>query len=283
MPLPSILLSSFFTLLSVKAIACNFLPENNLTIPVTKSTSGITEEQYHQAIDKFEARYRPILENIGKKLTIERLWEDPRVNAGTLKKEQEVIIRPYGGFARHPKITSDGYLLVLCHELGHHLGGSPKKNHPEPSWPSTEGQADYYATLKCLRKIFREDDNIAAIREIEVPSVITEKCSLSFKTAWEKALCIRTSMAGIAVAHVMAQTKREENPDVSTPDTSITAMTLDAHPDTQCRLDTYFQGSICEVSSYKPVSSQDEKIGTCHPLNGHELGNRPSCWFAAGK
>lgn len=274
-----ILLFCFFNLLTVRALACTFLPENNLAIPVTKTSSGMTEEQYYQVIDKFEARYRPILENIGKKLTIERLWEDPRVNAGTLRKGQEVIIRPYGGFARHPMITLDGYLLVLCHELGHHLGGIPKKNLPPPNWPSTEGQADYYATLKCLRKIFRDDDNVATIKGIEVPSVINEKCTLSFKTAWEKALCIRTSMAGISVAKVMAQTKREENPDVTTPDTSITETTLDTHPDTQCRLDTYFQGSICEVSSYKPVSSKDEKIGTCHPLNGHHLGNRPTCWF----
>ncbi|MCM2351722.1 MAG: hypothetical protein NDI69_17025 [Bacteriovoracaceae bacterium] len=260
--------------------ACTFLPENNVTIPISEKSEGLSEAQYHQVIDKFAAKYTSILEKISKTLTIHRLWEDPRVNAATTRKGNEVILRLYGGFARHPKITQDGYALVLCHELGHHLGGAPKKDLAGASWASTEGQADYYATLKCLRKVFRDDDNLASINEMKVPLLIKEQCSMPFKTDWEKALCIRTAMAGIDVANVMSKTKREEAPDVSNPDQSVVDSTMEAHPGTQCRLDTYFQGSICEVSSYKPVSSKDERRGTCHPLNGHQSGIRPGCWFA---
>ncbi len=268
---------SLFIYLS-KSWSCSFLPENNMTISPSEKSDGLTEAQYHQVIDKVAETYSVILEKIGKKLTINRLWEDPRVNAGTTKKGNEVIINLYGGFARHPMLTEDGYALVICHELGHHLGGAPKKNLPDPSWPSTEGQADYYATLKCLRKVFRKDDNQMAIKEKEVPLLATEKCSLSFKQEWERALCVRTTLAGISVGNVMAY-RRDVLPDINTPDQNIVDQTVDSHPLTQCRVDTYFQGSICEISSYKSVSSLDERIGTCHPSHGHEMGIRPACWF----
>lgn len=270
----------FFLLFLNDSFACHFLPENNLTIPLGQKNSGLSEEQYNQVIDKFVLRYEKILNDINKTLTIRRLWEDPRVNASTTKKGQEVIINLYGGFARHPEVTPDGYSLVLCHELGHHLGGLPKKTQEGSTWASTEGQADYYATLKCLRKVFRDDDNISAIQEMEIPTSVKDQCS-DFKREWERALCIRTTMAGLAVARVMAQTQRQPLPQFEKPDQEIVAKTSEEHPKVQCRLDTYFQGSVCEISSYIPVSGKDEWSGACHEKNGHGPGIRPSCWFAS--
>jgi hypothetical protein len=267
--------------LLVQIAQASILPENSLAFPVSAKNEGLTESQYHQVIDKVEKVYRPIVEELGKKLTISRLWDDPRVNAGTLRSGREWILRMYGGYARHPLVTEDGYALVMCHELGHHLGGSPKKylGGNEPRWPSTEGQADYFATLKCLRRIFRHENNKEIVAKLPVPTFVSEQCALPFPNDWERALCIRTAMAGISVANISATIRNTEFPRPETPDADVVGKTFEAHPKPQCRLDTYFQGSICEVSSIRSVSDTDEVAGTCHPKAGHTSGTRPLCWF----
>lgn len=278
-----VLVLTLVSLIFAQIASATILPENSLAIPVTQKSDGLTDIQYNAVIDKVEKVYRPIVEALGKKLTINRLWDDPRVNAGTSMKGNEWILYLYGGYARHPLITEDAYALVICHELGHHLGGTPKKilDGTNPGWPSVEGQADYFATLKCLRKIFRKDDNTAAISQLVVPELVSQKCSESFKTEWEISMCKRTSMAGMSVAAISADMRQTEVPVVESPDPSIVETTYEAHPVPQCRLDTYFQGSICEVSSTRQVSTEDETKGTCHENLGHEAGLRPSCWFKA--
>jgi hypothetical protein len=191
----------------------------------------------------------------------------------------------YGGYARHRLVTEDAYALVICHELGHFLGETPKKLYRsgKPAWPSVEGQADYFATLKCLRKVFRKEDNERAIAGALIPSLVREKCSSAFKTKWEIALCARTSLAGISTAAISAEIRNTDLPVVDTPDPSVASETYEAHPLPQCRLDTYFQGSICEVSSTRSLSSEDESKGTCHQALNHIDGVRPACWFKPTK
>lgn len=275
---------SFFYILCV-ILSLNthasIVPDNEITIPTSKKGQGLTEDQYHQLIDKFIATYKPIIEEMGKILTIRRLWEDPRVNAGATKKGKEIILNLYGGFARHPFITEDAYLLVICHELGHHFGGSPKKKDQEGKikWASVEGQADYFATLKCLRKIFEHDDNEKLVNELKNTEQVKEKCQASFTTPSKIALCIRSIMAGVSTASISADLRNKELPSIDTPDSSIVDVTYEEHPLPQCRLDTYLQGAICRVKSKSEYLGEDELFGTCHELKGHTSGMRPGCWF----
>lgn len=225
----------------------SILPENNLEIPVSQKNAGLSEADYSFVIDKFEAVYRPIVEALGKKLIINRLWENPRVNAGTLRRNNEWIINLYGGYARHPLVTKDGFALVICHELGHHLAGPPKKTFQNgKGWPSVEGQADYYATLDCMKKVLPE---IAGSVE-EENSAITELCI----TEESPNACRRVLAAGLSVGAISADLRNREIPDYRTPDPSIVTVTFEDHPVPQCRLDTY--------------------------LAGVKKGERPRCWFA---
>lgn len=260
------------------------LPENNYAIPISMKNEGLSEFQYNLVIDKVLNVYRPIVAREGKEILANRLWEDPRVNAGTYKLGNQIVINLYGGYARHASVTEDGYALVICHELGHHLGGMPRKIFADEviGWPSTEGQADYFATLKCLRKIFRKDDNVAVIGKLKVPDAIKGKCNI-FRSKWEKALCIRTTLAGLSVSEVSADIRNQPIPDIETPDQNVVEETFEAHPSPQCRLDTYFQGSICKVSSGIRLSMIDEVKGTCHPIRNYKDGQRPLCWFKPKK
>jgi hypothetical protein len=86
-------------------------------------------------------------------------------------------------------------------------------------------------------------------------------------------------MAGKSVADLFSDLGREPITKFETPDTKVVTRTNDSHPRAQCRLDTYYQGSLCDVNMNEDVSQKDEVQGTCHPSLGHRLGNRPLCWF----
>ncbi len=261
----------------------NILPENNLLIPVESINTGINEKEFHQAIDKVEALYRPVIESKGAKLRINRQWSNERVNASATRTIDDKIwiIYLFGGLARHPEITSDAFTLVICHELGHHLGGAPKKKRGEPAesfWASTEGESDYFATLKCLRKIFENDDNERFLESTNTPLKVQKNCN-NFKTSQDKAICIRSSLAGAAVARMGAAVAFRKLPQLENKDTSIVEETYPEHPQSQCRLDTYFNGAICQANFREELSDHDHSTGACFTGETHTPGSRPFCWF----
>ena len=275
------------TLFPFKVFSCTesgkgFLPENDRKYPVEFKSAGLTLAQYHSTINKFEKVYAPIVRSWGAKLLIDRKWENDTVNAGTLRQNRGKtwVINLYGGYARHPATTPDSYLLVMCHEIGHHIGGAPKKIiDSKTHWASTEGQSDYYATLKCLRKIFRHDDNASIVRSLPIPESIRTECAASFRKASDFYLCLRTSFAGMAVSEVNADIRNMPTPEIDRTDSRIVSTTFNDHPEPQCRLNTYFQGAVCTVPSIRSVSQVNEMSGTCHPKLKYTKGLRPGCWY----
>ena len=306
----SLATSSFACSINGNRADGGFVPENNLKIPVNYSKgikSGLSEAQFNAVIDKVETIYAPIVSSLGGKLNVERNWTDGTVNAYASQSGKTWKVAMFGGLARHETITEDGFALVICHEIGHHIGGSPKKGEissptptptpgggwwggsspttPSPalaSWASNEGQADYFANLKCLRRVFLNDDNAAIIKSLNAPKSLTDACSKAHPGKSGKAdkeACIRGGMAGMSVSRLfMALRNSNVEPKFETPDSKVVSKTDDNHPAYQCRLDTYFQGSLCEVDFNTDVSQKDETVGTCHKLNGQSSGLRPLCW-----
>jgi hypothetical protein len=97
---------------------------------------------------KFEAYITPELP-LDHEFVINLGPENPRVNAEIVKDEKNIIVSVWGGMLSHQLMSPDTFLLLLCHEIGHLLGGPPLKS--KTGWSSTEGQADYYSGLKCAR------------------------------------------------------------------------------------------------------------------------------------
>ena len=275
--------------LSSMAFGCSedgssgFVEENSLNIPVGMKSinGGITEAQFNTVIEQIETMYKPIVKSMGGNLSIDRLWSDGTVNANASRIGSKWHINMYGGLARHETITQDGFSLVLCHELGHHIGGAPKIGGwiPINKWASNEGQSDYFATLKCLRQVFLNDNNRAIIAKMEVPAQLTAACTKAFGRSEDAAICIRGGMAGDSVSRLFAVLRKQEPSKFETPDAKVVSTTNDTHPATQCRLDTYFQGALCEKAFSEDVSQKDEVKGTCHGSTGATVGVRPLCWF----
>jgi len=243
--------------------------------------SSMTEKRFMEILDWFYAQYVDEIKARGAKLKIIPDWPESMANAFAQREEDTWIIRVLGGMARHPAVTEDAFILVLCHEMGHHIGGAPKKkDFFSTSWASDEGQADYWATLKCTRKIWEQDDNQMIIATMDIPKTLETECDKSFSDKNESALCKRVGMASLSHARFLNRRDEIHTPvSFDTPSTREVRRTNHKHPKPQCRLDITFQASICPINYQVDVSSTDASIGTCHELNGHDRGKRPRCWY----
>lgn len=284
------LLLGFFVMMSGMSFACledgseGFVPKNDLYIPVgAKTLGGLSEAQFNKVIDHIEGIYAPIVKGMGGNLFVSRKWEDGTVNASAQRFGNSWLVNMYGGLARHATITEDGFALVLCHEIGHHLGGAPKVGGLMGRWASNEGQSDYFATLKCLRQAFLNDDNAAVVASMNAPATLVNACQMAHPDKVDSDICIRGGMAGDSVAKLFAALRNKPEGRFDTPDTTVVSKTDHKHPAHQCRLDTYFQGALCEKIVGEEVSQKDEVQGTCHAKAGHKIGLRPLCWFKPSK
>jgi hypothetical protein len=259
-----------------------FMPENNLKIGVhDKGTNGMTEEKFNAIIDRVSAVYAPIVQSKGATLDMIKNWDDGTVNAYAHRDGDVWHVSMFGGLARHQLTTDDGFMLVVCHETGHHLGGAPKYG-AGSDWASNEGQADYFGTLKCMKRVLENDDNVSIVSKMQIDAEATKQCQSVYKNANEVALCQRIAMAGKSLGMLLGDLGGNSKVNFNTPDKKIVRRTNDAHPAAQCRLDTYFSGGLCDKSYTEDVSEDSPIPGTCIKRDGYKVGVRPLCWYKPG-
>jgi hypothetical protein len=85
-------------------------------------------------------------------ITYELFWESPTINAQAWRLGSARYVRVYGGLVRYRAISKCGLALMLAHETGHHLGGSPRD--PDMTWMTWQGQADYWAARTAMPLVF---------------------------------------------------------------------------------------------------------------------------------
>lgn len=258
--------------------------ENDLWLGVDyKSDNGMTEEIFDKILDDIKEIYEPRISSLGKRLDVRRNWEDGTVNAFAQQIGNTWRISMFGGLARHETITADAFALVACHELGHHVGGLPKNPgwFGGVSWASNEGQSDYYGTSKCFRRYVEDHDNIRFVEEnLEVPEYATQRCMDNFEHPEDIAVCQRSAMAGMSLGNLFRALRDIEDELLfETPDENVVSRTFNGHPEPQCRVDTYFQASLCAVDHYTDVSDSDVNQGVCSRTFDFTDGVRPLCWF----
>ncbi|MFI5391195.1 MAG: hypothetical protein ACHQYQ_07530 [Bacteriovoracales bacterium] len=259
--------------------------ENDLWIgPDVKSKTDLSEEEFEKLLDNVEAVYGPEVKSKGGNLVVERNWNDGVVNAYAYQEGNNWHIVMTGGLARHETITRDGMYLAACHEIGHHLGGAPKKSEEYygiVDWASNEGQADYFGTLKCLKKVWEKENNVEILKNIDVDQFAATTCKKQFRDTQDIAICERAAMAGKSVASLFNALRRRTIPlRFDTPDENFVRRTFHGHPEPQCRLDTYFSGAVCNKDPYTDFSDDlASDVGACTKKEGAKFGARPNCWF----
>lgn len=241
----------------------------------------IQEEEFNRVLNEIQAIYQAYLAPAGITFEANGFWNDRRKNGTVRRVDSTWRILVYGGYARSPYVTTDVIARTACHEVGHHLGGTHFYSGTY-SWASGEGQSDYYTTLKCLRKYFENKDNQEYLRDKEIPAIVVSSCNEVWgEETNESFICQRSTIAGLDWAAV--QSNRRGRYDLATPDISTASQTSHRHPRRQCRLDTMFQGALCNVDHTQTTDSDDSAggymQGTCTRFNGDTIGLRPRCWF----
>lgn len=270
-----------------------FFPKNqgrdpNASFLGSFAPQGIDVNKFNEIIDDVSKIYEPIIASRGGKLVVQRKWSDKTINAYATRNSGNVYnVVMFGGLARDPATSPDGFALVLCHELGHHLAGFPKVSGglwSGAAWASNEGQSDYFATTKCLRRYYIDQNNSADYLSslgVVIPKKVQQDCSAQWGIQSDEYLyCVRSTLAGLSISNLFASlSKSPKAPDVTTPDRSVIAATMSAHPPYQCRLDTYFQGALCSVDHSVDFNETEEFSGACTKYAKHTTGLRPQCWF----
>jgi hypothetical protein len=176
----------------------------------------------------------------------------------------------------HQSIQTLG--MMLCHEVGHFLGDGPyvighsitaAVRQRAPKKMSCEGQADFYSTSQCFRKLQR----IVPVLNSTTDSndTLSTECSHSFKNKDDIDACL----SGLKTAKDLAYVYQDALGKIGIPTSfqnsfsdSITDRTLnyvDEYPTLECRYQTLVHGLLCaEVVDGECVDSK---------------WARPLCWF----
>jgi len=261
--------------------SASFLPETDGPFTLrTNEPGNITKDEFFQTIALVETYYKPVVTKKLGLLLIQSWWDSNIINAYAQRVGPLYTITIHGGLARAKHMTKDGLALALCHELGHHLGGAPRSSKFLNGWASVEGQADYFASVRCLRTLFSKDDNVSIVRNSEIDQEAAHMCDATYVNEERAAVCKRIIMAGLSIANLMGElTKPIPELSTTTPDPEVVPKTLNDHPSIQCRLDTYFQGALCD----KPLNSRISKHSPFSKAfcsnKVDSLGARPLCWF----
>lgn len=226
------------------------IPMNDSRQTLSNKALDNSPEKSHEQIEKlmksFEDHFSPLVEKQGGKLFFILNWESPRVIAEALRSnslEWEIVL--HGGAVRSPELSNDEISLILCHELGHHLGGKPTS--AQDGWSACEGQADYWSTSSCITFMLEKVKNEKKI--VSTPEAI-QWCKQN-RTPDEN--CIRFAQAALNLTRFYGKFTPQGYPRLDTLDSTIPPRTFYGHPNPQCRLDTL--------------------------LAGYMKNSRPFCWF----
>ncbi len=193
----------FFLSLSGSQAAC--LPDS-LVSKGMSSPKFLNLRDIESAVAVFESSITSDLPT-DHDLIINLESHNPRVNAEITKLETAITLTVWGGMIGHDLLSQEAFLLLLCHEIGHVLGGQPLKS--RTGWSSTEGQADYFSAT-CAKKL--------GLGETEFME------------------------AALNLSRIYAQVTLQPEPSLSRCDSSAVTRTNFGYPQVQCRLDTMLAG-----------------------------------------
>lgn len=206
-------------------------------------------------LKEFTYAYKNVINREGKRYLTLKKWKENKFEINVKMKQKDALLLTVSkGVIAHKRMTEDSFRLILCHEFGHYFGGTPHTN--DEHWASNEGQADYYSTSKCIRRIIPKDRD--------------------FKS--------RVQVATLALGKIYAEMNKEDSSKLSLTekDKREVMTTLSTHPGAQCRVDTMIAGLNCPISESIEFSDKDEKTGACLDSSVNEAfakGARPRCWY----
>lgn len=223
------------------ATAQAFAGEGVISYPVgAPQQSGLTRQDYDEMRFYFMARFMSQVQKqmSGRPLIIPDEWESPYLAAYAHQhKDQIVFVNIWGGLVRAPGMTKAVMATVLCHELGHHLGGEPRQTIPHSDWATSEGASDYFAAQSCLPEVIKDNPQWFHGQQSR-----WEPCKQS-------EVCDSVANAGRAFIEFIQMHFYPAHSKVTMAQwaPAAEAPIVDNYPSDQCRLDTFKQAALCQA------------------------------------
>jgi hypothetical protein len=229
-------------------------------------------------------------------------WADKRFAAEVKDDLDWWVILPSAGMLAVPEVDRDLFTLMTCHEFGHLLGGFPYTRRGI----ALEGQADYFASQICLKRIWRDDFEANRAAGMELPEPIKTDCDLAWSRELDRALCYRISKTALQFGEVTRTLFkifgiRPGNfhgiDSLKNVGRSI-EYTKEDYPNINCRVRTVLNGALCSVEfdegnipGLDLLNTKDYQRMTeaahpyaCHSSPGSTFdASRPACWYIEGK
>ena len=97
----------------------NILPPNDLHLEDDLNfLTNVSKEQFNEIIDQAEKIYKPLIKEVhGATLSFSRNWTSSTVNASASQFFGTWQVNMYGGLARRPEVTPDGFALVVGRKM----------------------------------------------------------------------------------------------------------------------------------------------------------------------
>ncbi|OIQ19182.1 MAG: hypothetical protein BM556_07810 [Bacteriovorax sp. MedPE-SWde] len=163
-----------------------------------------------------------------------------------------------------PNLKKTHLYNLFCHELGHIVGGAPYviEFAGDNRKISTEGQADYFTTKNCMKRLI----DVNEIESIHDQIALEDIRSLTVRG------CVGKTCQALSIVSKEALEVIGGFEDISfeSVDTFKVPLTYLYQNNPQCRLDTFIAGAISS-NSYKTFNFQ-----MTFSSSG---GKRPSCWY----
>lgn len=252
--------------------------------PKEEHDGGPFTATMNKALDIFH----PIVSKYyGAELEMYNKIDDDAVNAVARKKGDIWQVEIFGGLQRAKGMSHDAVTMVLCHEIGHLIGGFPFVREAGDQSMSAEGNSDYIATQACLRRLWQdEDDRNARAEEAEagLPKKLVAACHRAHKSRDDIGMCLRSMAATKSIQTLFNKTS------LTTPSTVKVKRTLLEHPPAQCRIDTFIAGALCkktwDFERKFPTNRDELRLISCTRADFGDTiydGVRPRCWYQPKK
>jgi hypothetical protein len=228
---------------------------------------------------RLSAIYAQDIARLGGRLDLHEVDRMDFAAFASRAEDGRFVVELYKGLRYHRLMTLDTYTLIACHELGHHAGGVPFFTARRGS---VEGEADYFANLKCMRRYLGSLPNAELFAQPAPELALVARCQKEFSGDTEVQICARSLRAARDLGLIALDVEGspgEPEPSLDRTDNAKATVTFEEHASSQCRTDTYKAGALCPVSWREDISSENYTGGVCHRERVPEFA-RPACWFA---
>jgi hypothetical protein len=232
-----------------------------------------------QAFDTVRSFYQEDLARYGLEEFTMHYGEETTVAAvNTMGKK--ALLQVNEELSQDDRLGLDQWTAILCHETGHLIGGAPyiAESVDDRNEFSAEGQADYFAAAKCLRRIW-SDEQANRVIVTGMPPALVGSIRLQGCVTDQCVRIVATSYSIFQALNPEETMKINERSKVKAKETHSSRTSLPA----QCRLDTYLAGALCPVDPAASFSPSNQRDGACTADSADPTvikGSRPACWFA---